>query len=54
MITLTIIAAFIFMLALCGIVGAFMEYGWVLFVIADIAIAVKFISWLFGNKNNTQ
>ena len=54
MITLTIIAAFIFTLVLCGIIGAFMEFGWVLFVIADIAIAVKFLSWLFGSNKKTQ
>ena len=54
MITLIIIIAFILMLALCGIVGLFINYGWALFVIADIAIAVKFLCWLFGSKNKTD
>ena len=52
MITLTIIAAFILMLILCVILGAFMEFGWILFIIIDIAIAVKFLCWLFSDKKD--
>ena len=54
MITLTIIAVFLITIALCMIMGLFMEFGWAIFVIADIAIAVKFICWLFTPKKKNE
>lgn len=54
MITLTILAVFIFMMAIYLIAGLFTEFGLALFVIADIAIAVKFLCWLFKPKNKNN
>ena len=54
MITLTIIATFLIMMALCLIMGLFMEFGWAIFIIADIIIAVKFICWLLTPKKKDK
>lgn len=51
MITLTILAVLIFMLVVYFIAGIFTEFGLAIFVIADITIAVKFLTWLFKPKN---